>query len=109
MAAEVFAQSLKELAGARIIGGPTEGCVSLIRTFRLGRGPKGLELTVARMFPPSGLDLEEKGVAVDFPVALTEEQAQDLREAWVTSSETVLLGDRAYQKGARLLLRVLRP
>ncbi|HAT72450.1 MAG TPA: hypothetical protein DCS63_06515 [Elusimicrobia bacterium] len=103
MAAEAFAQALKELAGARIVGGPTMGNVSLIRTFRLGRGHKGLELTVARMSPPSGLDLEGNGAVIDFRVELTEEREKDLREAWQMSSETALLGDQAYAKALEVL------
>ncbi|MBI5745042.1 MAG: hypothetical protein HY952_10900 [Elusimicrobia bacterium] len=96
MAAEIFAQSLKELAGARLVGGPTGGKVSLLRTFRLGRGAQGLELTVARMFPPSGLDLEEKGAIPDVDVKLTPEREKDMNEAWDDSVEAVLLVDKAY-------------
>ncbi|MCM2266449.1 MAG: S41 family peptidase [Elusimicrobiales bacterium] len=98
MAAETFAQALRELSGASIVGANTGGRVSLLRSFRMGRGGKGLELTVARLFPPSGLDLEEKGVAPDLKVELTPEQEKDLLEAWDAASETVLLGDRAYLK-----------
>jgi carboxyl-terminal processing protease len=103
MAAEVFAQALKELAGAKIIGTGTEGRVSVIRTFRLGKGPKGLELTVARLFPPSGVDLEGVGLAPDVKTEVTREQEKDMREAWGASSEMVLLGDRAYDKSLEIL------
>ncbi len=96
MAAEAFAQALHELNGALLVGGRTMGDVSVMRTFRLGRGAKGLELTVARILPPSGLDLEGKGAEPDVRVDADEKTRQDLREAWGASSETALLGDRAY-------------
>ncbi|OGR42517.1 MAG: hypothetical protein A2X35_11915 [Elusimicrobia bacterium GWA2_61_42] len=103
MAAEIFAQSLRELAGARLVGGPTLGSVSVIRTFRLGRGTKGLELSVARLFPPSGLDLEGGGAAPDFQLELTRAQEKEIREEWGASSELALLGDRAYGKALEIL------
>ncbi len=102
-AAEAFAQALRELAGARLVGGRTMGDVSVTRTFRLGRGGKGLELTVARILPPSGLDLEGKGAEPDVPVDVDEKARQDLREAWGSSSETALLGDRAYAAAVEIL------
>lgn len=102
MAAEVFAQALKEVAGARIVGGPTAGRVSLTRTFRLGK-TRGLELTVARLFPPSGLELEEKGAAPDIDAGLNREQEAALAEAWNAPLETVLLSDRAYARAMEAL------
>jgi len=77
--------------------------VSLTRTFRLGNGRKGLELTVARIFPPSGLDLEVNGAVPDLKVELTKEQEDAIRAAWETSSETALLEDQAYAKALEVL------
>ena len=62
--AEIFAASLKETAGALIVGSVTAGDVSITKTFRLSDG-RGLKLTVARMFPPSGLQLEGSGLTPD--------------------------------------------
>ncbi|MCX5784359.1 MAG: S41 family peptidase [Elusimicrobia bacterium] len=62
--AEIFAASLKEMTGALIIGSATAGDVSITKTFRLSDG-RGLKLTVARMFPPSGLELEGSGLVPD--------------------------------------------
>lgn len=63
--AEIFVAALKEMTGAIITGTSTAGNVSITKTFRLSDG-RGLKLTVARMFPPSGLELEGKGVRPDF-------------------------------------------
>ena len=98
MAAEVFAQALRELRGARIIGETTLGNVSLQKTFKLGTGGKGLRLTVAGMFPPSGKDLEEKGVEPDIKVKLTKAETRAVGDAWAVSGETALLADPVYAK-----------
>ena len=103
MAAEVFAQALRELRGARIVGEATRGDVSLHKTFRLGSGGKGLSLTVARIFPPSGLALEEKGVEPDLKIELPGAKAEEVRNAWASSSELVLMSDVAYAKAMEAL------
>lgn len=90
MAAEVFARSLKEVSGAVLAGEATAGSVSLVRAFRLGDG-RGLELTVAKMFPPSGLDLEGKGAEPDLKAA-----SPGSGRVWEDSRETTLLGDGVY-------------
>ncbi len=102
-AAEAFASALSELAGASIVGEATRGDVSLLKTFNLGRSKKGLKLTVARLFPPSGADLEGKGVRPDVDPGLTTEQIEKTRSAWAASGETALLGDAAYAKAIEVL------
>lgn len=96
MAAEVFALALREKAGAPLVGGRTAGSVSLTRAFALGDG-RGLRLTVARLFPPSGTDLEGAGAAPD---AATGEPGAGV---WDNSRESALLGDPAWQKALELL------
>ena len=96
MAAEVFARSLKELSGAVLVGEAGAGSVSLVRSFSLGDG-RGLELTVARLLPPSGLDLEGKGAAPDLRAA-----GPVSGRVWEDSRETTLLGDGAYAAAAGL-------
>lgn len=95
MAAEVFARSLKETAGAVLVGEPTAGSVSVTRAFALGGG-RGLELTVARLFPPSGADLEGAAVAPDAAVEAG-------RLVWDNSREATLLGDAAWARALELL------
>lgn len=103
MAAEVFAQALREFSGARLAGGRTGGRVSLRRTFRLGGGKKGLALTVARLFPPSGLDLHAKGAQPDIDAGLPREEEKEVRAAWDSALETVLLFDKAYALAVQTL------
>jgi len=102
-AAEVFAAALKDLNGARIIGAATRGDVSIQKTFKVGRDNKGLKLTIARLFPPSGRDLEGNGQVPDVKVALSPEQAGDIRLAWSTSDETVFLKDPIIRKTLEIL------
>jgi len=96
-AAEAFAAALKETAGAAVIGEKTAGSVSLQRAFALGDG-RGLELTVARMFPPSGVNLEGAGLAPD--AAAGEPGAG---RVWDNSREATLLGDGPWLKAVELL------
>jgi len=108
MAAEVFAQALRELRNAQVVGEPTRGGVSLQKTFRLGAGRKGLRLTVAKIFPPSGIALEEKGVEPDIRVELAGARTEELRSAWASARETALMSDPVYEK-ARGFLSGFRP
>ena len=62
--AEIFAAALKEWRSASVLGGVTAGNVSITRSFRLKDGG-ALRLSVARMLPPSGADLDGKGLAPD--------------------------------------------
>ncbi len=103
MTAEVFARSLKEVAGASLVGGVTAGGVSIVRSFSLGDG-RGLELTVAKMFPPSGLDLEGKGAAPDLKAG-----GPEARRIWEGSRETTLLDDAAYAGAAGFLASGMAP
>ena len=103
MAAEVFAQALRELRGAQLVGETTRGDVSLHKTFRLGASEKGLSLTVARILPPSGKSLEEKGAEPDLKVELPGAKAEELRSAWASSSETALLADPVYARAMAAL------
>lgn len=96
MAAEVFALALREKAGAALVGGRTAGSVSLTRAFALGDG-RGLRLTVARLYPPSGTELEGVGAAPDAPAG------DPGVVVWDNSREVTLLGDPAWLKALELL------
>ena len=95
MAGEVFAASLREICGARVAGSKTAGNVSVLKTFSL-EGERGLQLTVARLVPPSGADLEGAGLVPDMPFELTGKETEDARSEWAGSSATALLEDAAY-------------
>jgi len=96
LAAEVFAASLKEIAGAYVVGGRTAGNVSLQRTFSLG-GKRGLSLTVARLVPPSGIDLEGAGLEPDSAVE------SPGKPAWSAAAPDALLKDAAYLRALEIL------
>ena len=96
MAAEVFAASLREIAGASVVGGRTAGNVSMQKTFSLG-GKRGLSLTIARLVPPSGKDLEGSGLTPDSAV----EGAG--KPAWSAAAPDTLLKDPAYLRALEIL------
>ncbi len=105
MAAEVFAQAMKDLSGAVLVGGRTGGKVSVTRTFSLGSGRKGLVLTVARLLPPSGLDLHREGLRPDVDAGLSREEEREVKSAWDAGLETVLLFDKAYALAGQSLAK----
>ena len=96
MTGEVFAASLREIAGASVIGGKTAGKVSIQRTFSLGEA-RGLRLTVARLAPPSETDLEEAGLTPDIPVEAAG------RAAWSVAASEALLKDQVYLRALEVL------
>ena len=100
-AAKMAAMKSRKAAGAIWTSfgtGRGSGSVSLVRAFSLGDG-RGLELTVARLLPPSGLDLEGKGAEPDLKAA-----GPWNGRAWDDSRETTLLGDGAYAAAAGLFV-----
>jgi len=103
MAAEVFAAALKDLNGAVIVGAPTMGEVSLQKTFKVGSRGNGLRLTVARFFPPSGKELEEKGLTPDIKADLDMSQSETVRSEWSAAAETALMTDPALRQALAAL------
>ncbi len=71
--AEVFAQSLKELAGADIVGVNTAGEGKLQELFQLSDG-SAIQLTVGRFVTPDGYLVDGVGVSPDYEVQLESEQ-----------------------------------
>lgn len=94
MTGEVFAAALREVAGARVVGARTAGDVSVQRTFALGDG-RGLAITVARIAPPSGKDLEGAGLEPDI-------QAGAAGQTWDSPPAGELLADESYRKALAL-------
>ncbi len=97
MSGEIFAQALKENNKAFILGSKTAGKVSIQKTFKLS-GKEGLSITVAKLFPPSGIDMAGKGLDIDFKVELDEQKEKDLKNLWLTGSSIVLLKDSYYKE-----------
>lgn len=75
-ASEILAGALKENQRATVVGTKTYGKGTVQSVHSLSDG-SGLAVTIARYYPPSGLDINHKGIAPDIEVDLTkEEQAQ---------------------------------
>ncbi|MCK5583995.1 MAG: hypothetical protein KAI33_09395 [Elusimicrobiales bacterium] len=98
MSGEIFAQVLKENNKAFIMGSETAGKVSIQKTFKLLRG-EGLSITVAKLFPSSGIDISGKGVDIDFKINTQDEK--NLKELWLTGSSIVLLKDPYYKEAVK--------
>lgn len=96
MAAEAAAAALRETTGALVAGGKTAGNVSVVKTFSLGEA-RGLNVTVARLVAPSGLDLEGAGLQPDAPVAVP------AAPAWSALPASALLDDGAWLKALELI------
>ena len=67
--AEVFAQVLKDMAGARVVGVKTVGDGKLQEFVKLSDG-SAIQLTVARYVTPGGTVIDGEGVKPDYDVAL---------------------------------------
>ncbi|MBP1559110.1 MAG: PDZ domain-containing protein [Oscillospiraceae bacterium] len=70
--AEVFAQVLKDMTGARVVGTKTAGDGKIQEFVKLSDG-SAIQLTVARYVTPSGIILDGEGVKPDYDVALEAE------------------------------------
>ncbi len=71
--AEVFAQSLKELSGADIVGVNTAGNGELQELFKLSDG-SAIQITVGRFVTPAGYMVDGVGVSPDYDVKLESEE-----------------------------------
>jgi carboxyl-terminal processing protease len=77
-ASEILAGALKENGRATLVGTPTYGKGTVQSVHSLTDG-SGLAVTIARYYPPSGTDINHKGIAPDIVHNLTREQQQQLR------------------------------
>lgn len=100
MSGEIFAQTLKENNGAFIMGSKTAGKASIQKTFKL-LGKEGLSITIAQLFPPSGIDMEEKGADIDAKIEINAQEEKSLKNMWFTGSSMVLLKDPYYKEAVK--------
>ncbi|MEO1692053.1 MAG: carboxyl-terminal processing protease CtpB [Cyanobacteria bacterium J06631_6] len=76
-ASEILAGALKENQRAKVVGSRTYGKGTVQSVHSLSDG-SGLAVTIARYYPPSGIDINKKGIAPDIQVNLTREDQTNL-------------------------------
>ena len=76
-ASEILAGALKENQRAKVVGSQTYGKGTVQSVHPLSDG-SGLAVTIARYYPPSGLDINKKGIAPDIRVNLSREEQTNL-------------------------------
>jgi carboxyl-terminal processing protease len=98
-ASEILAGALKENGRATIVGTRTYGKGTVQSVHSLSDG-SGLAVTIARYYPPSGEDINHKGIAPDISVDLTAEQQMSFSvnpSLWGTEA------DPQYSKALQIL------
>ncbi|MEM8720302.1 MAG: carboxyl-terminal processing protease CtpB [Cyanobacteria bacterium P01_G01_bin.39] len=76
-ASEILAGALKENHRAKVVGSRTYGKGTVQSVHPLSDG-SGLAVTIARYYPPSGMDINQKGIDPDIQVDLTREDQTNL-------------------------------
>ncbi len=76
-ASEILAGALKENKRATVVGTRTYGKGTVQSVHSLSDG-SGLAVTIARYYPPSGIDINRKGIAPDIQVNLSTQQQMNL-------------------------------
>lgn len=76
-ASEILAGALKENRRAKVVGSRTYGKGTVQSVHSLSDG-SGLAVTIARYYPPSGIDINQKGIAPDIKVDLSREEQTNL-------------------------------
>jgi len=101
-ASEILAGALKENNRATVVGTRTYGKGTVQSVHSLSDG-SGLAVTIAQYFPPSGIDINFKGIAPDIEVDLTSEQqlAFNINPALVAT-----LADPQYAKAVQILKNI---
>jgi carboxyl-terminal processing protease len=74
-ASEILAGALKDSGRATIVGTRTFGKGTVQSVHSLSDG-SGLAVTISRYYPPSGIDINKKGIAPDVEIDLTGSQEQ---------------------------------
>lgn len=104
-ASEILTGALKENKRAIVVGTTTYGKGTVQSVHTLSDG-SGLAVTVARYYPPSGTDINHKGIAPDISVSLTNEQKSAMQ------NDPNLVGTKAdpqYEKAIYILKSVKSP
>ena len=76
-ASEILAGALKENHRAKVVGSRTYGKGTVQSVHALSDG-SGLAVTIARYYPPSGIDINKIGITPDIRVELSREQQTNL-------------------------------
>ncbi|MGD1920072.1 MAG: carboxyl-terminal processing protease CtpB [Pleurocapsa sp.] len=76
-ASEILAGALKENHRAKVVGSRTYGKGTVQSVHALSDG-SGLAVTIARYYPPSGIDINKKGIDPDIKVDLSREEETNL-------------------------------
>ncbi|MGP0129553.1 MAG: carboxyl-terminal processing protease CtpB [cyanobacterium endosymbiont of Rhopalodia musculus] len=98
-ASEILAGALKENQRATVVGTTTYGKGTVQSVHSLSDG-SGLAVTIARYYPPSGKDINQKGIKPDIYIEISEEEHTQLRD------DPSLVGTHAdphYRKAVELL------
>lgn len=77
-ASEILAGALKDNKRATVIGSRTFGKGTVQSVHSLSDG-SGLAVTISRYYPPSGININHKGIAPDIQIDLTQEQQMRLQ------------------------------
>ena len=98
-ASEILAGALKENERAKVVGSRTYGKGTVQSVHSLSDG-SGLAVTIARYYPPSGIDINQKGIDPDIMVNLSREQQTTLS---VNPSLIGTVADPQYAKAVTIL------
>jgi carboxyl-terminal processing protease len=98
-ASEILTGALKENGRATVVGSRTYGKGTVQSVHSLSDG-SGLAVTIARYYPPSGTDINHKGIAPDVRVDLTTEEQTSLN---VNPTLIGTKADRQYTRAIGIL------
>ncbi|MEC4805914.1 MAG: S41 family peptidase [Jaaginema sp. PMC 1079.18] len=101
-ASEILAGALKDSGRATIVGSRTYGKGTVQSVHSLSDG-SGLAVTVSRYYPPSGIDINKKGIAPDIEIDLTGTQEQLLG---LNPSLRGTLDDPQYRRAVTVLSQI---
>ena len=98
-ASEILAGALKENHRATVVGTRTYGKGTVQSVHALSDG-SGLAVTIARYYPPSGIDINKKGIAPNIKVDLSREEQTNLT---VNPNLIGTKADRQYSRAISIL------